>query len=226
MAHLGSLPAYIHMPKLTLWCVDHTHWRTECVRLCLFSAGVPFDDRRLSFDELWASGRLRFGTFPVLDVDGRTIAQPHAIAAYVGRITGFWPDDPWLGAKVEEVMDGLSDATDLLSKTVQEQDVQKKVVMRQRMIADGGLLTVTLAGLEDVLTENSHHGLSVGNQLSVADFAIWRAVAWISHSLDGIPQDYISNFFPRMWSLHKYVDQLACVREWKDTHPHHYRPLM
>eukprot|EP00415_Alexandrium_ostenfeldii_P000817 UN0817 len=210
-------------PKLTLWCLDCINWRVECVRLCLFSAGVPFDDRRVTYTELHHSGRLRFGTFPVLEVNGRIIAQAHAIATYVGKLTGFFPSDPWLAAKVDEVLGGLADATDLLANTIQEMDLERKICWRQSLISDDGRLTVMLSGLEGILDDNRQAGLSAGNDVSIADFAIWSAVGWISSSLEGIPQDYVPRGFPHLWNLHKQMDTLACVKEWKERHPQHYR---
>lgn len=209
---------------MTLWCLDRTTWRAECVRLCLFSAGIPFDDRRIDYGELSGSGRLRFGTFPVLEVNGRVLAQSHAIATYVGKLSGFYPVDPWLGAKVDEVMAALADVTDLIATTMQEQDPVKRVRWRQRLLSEDGRLLQLLAGLEDVLVDNAQNCLCAGNELSVADFAVWRAVGWISGGVEGIPPDLISRSFPHLWALHSSVDTLVCVREWKKLHPYHYGP--
>merc|ERR1711918_22501 len=34
------------VPKLTLYYGDMPFWRAECVRMCLFVGGVPFEDHR------------------------------------------------------------------------------------------------------------------------------------------------------------------------------------
>mmetsp|Transcript_61770 Transcript_61770/g.180506 ORF Transcript_61770/g.180506 Transcript_61770/m.180506 type:complete len:245 (+) Transcript_61770:104-838(+) len=212
----------LQFSKLTLWCVDESLWRAECIRLCLFSAGVSFNDHRASCKELVESGKLRFGTFPVLEVNGRLLTQTTAIAEYVGKLTGFYPEDPWLAAKVEEILGALADATDLLSSTLQEQQLQRRMRWRQHLISEDGRLMRTLGGLEDIVAKNAASGVSVGKDLTVADFAIWRAVGWISTSLDGIPHDFIATNHPHLWQLHKQIDSLACVKTWKDAHPHHY----
>jgi len=202
--------------------MDQNLWRAECIRLCFFSAGVLFDDRRASYKELAESGMMRFGTFPVLEVNGRILAQTNAIASYVGKLTGFYPKDPWQASKVEEILGALADATDLLSGTLQEQQLQRRMRWRQHLLSEDGRLMRLLNGLEDMIAENAPSGVSVGNELTVADFAIWRAVGWISTSLDGIPHDFIATNHPHLWALHKQIDSLACVKTWKDAHPHHY----
>mmetsp|Transcript_37677 Transcript_37677/g.108601 ORF Transcript_37677/g.108601 Transcript_37677/m.108601 type:complete len:278 (-) Transcript_37677:393-1226(-) len=223
-SHVRSQQSLQH-PRLTLWSLDHNIWRAECVRLCLFSAGVPFDDRRASWAELSQSGKMRFGTFPVLEVNGKLLGQTHAIATYVGKLTGFFPSDPWLAAKVDEVFGGLTDASDLIASTLQERDALRRAQVRQGLIAEGGRLTQVLAGLEELVAQNAAHGVCAGTELSVADFAVWRAVGWVACALDGIPSDYFPRCLPHLWGLHRMVDSLATVKEWKEAHPRQYRPV-
>merc|ERR1719236_189364 len=127
----GSAPK--QFPALRLWYLDHNFWRAECVRLCLFMGDIPFEDKRVGYDELYGSGMLTFGTFPALEVNGRPIAQTHAMAAYCGKLTGFYPQDLWLQAKVDEAFAGLTDATDLITSTMGIRDPQQKLSTRQKM---------------------------------------------------------------------------------------------
>jgi len=211
-------------PNLRLWYLDHHFWRAECVRLCLFIARVPFEDKRVGYDELYGSQMLTFGTFPALEVNGQPIAQSHAMAAYVGKLTGFYPQDIWLQAKVDEVFGGLTDATDLITGTMRIKDPQQKIRTRAHMASSEGRLTMMLSGLENLLAQNGGNGYVAGDSLTVADFALWRAVGWISSGvLDGIPRDYVARTFPLLNKLHLQVDALPEVGEWKRHNPHHYR---
>lgn len=211
-------------PSLRLWYLDHHFWRAECVRLALFMGNVPFEDKRVGYDELYGSGMLTFGTFPALEVNGRPIAQTHAMAAYVGKLTGYYPDDPWLQAKVDEVFGGLTDATDLVTGTMGIRNPNQKIQTRQSYCQQDGRLTMLLSGLEGLLVQNGGNGLFAGDQVTVADLAVWRAVDWLSCGvLDGIPRNYISSAFPNMWTLYQKIDGLPKVLEWKQKNPHHYR---
>merc|ERR1712232_604939 len=135
-------------------------WRAECIRLCCFVGNVPLDDKRVGYDELYGSGMLTFGTFPALEVNGRSIAQTHAMAAYVGKLTGMYPQDFWLQAKVDEIFAALTDATDLITGTMRIRDPNQKIATRQQYIGPEGRLTMFLTGLEHVLKENGGNGFA------------------------------------------------------------------
>lgn len=154
------------------------------------------------------------------------INQSQAIARYVGELSGLYPRDPFLSAKCDEALDGLSDVSDLITATMQERDPQRKIQWRQALIAANGRMTMLLNGLESLLKQNGASPIPfvAGNSLSVADLALWRAVGWISSGvIDGIPQNYISGTFPMLWSLHCAVDREPKVQAWKAQHPRSYR---
>jgi len=209
---------------MTLWYLDHHFWRAECVRLSCFMTGLPLEDKRVGYDELYGSGMLTFGTFPALEVNGRSIAQTHAMAAFVGKLNGHYPSDPWLAAKVDEIFAGLTDATDLITGTMSIRNPQQKIQTRQQMCQKDGRLTMLLSGVENILAQNGSNGFTAGNSLTIADLALWRAVNWMScGTLDGIPTDYISHCFPSLWKLHCQVEAMPTVQDWKQRNPHHYR---
>lgn len=154
------------------------------------------------------------------------INQSQAIARYVGELSGLYPRDPFLAAKCDEALDGLTDVSDLITATMQERDPQRKIQWRQALIAPNGRMTMLLNGLESLLKHNGASPIPfvAGSSLSVADLALWRAVGWISSGvIDGIPQSYIQTAFPTLWRLHCAVDRERKVQEWKAQHPRHYR---
>ena len=180
----------------------------------------------MSYDEMYSSGALTFGTFPALVVEGKgVINQTQAIARYIGNLCGLYPTDSFVSAKADEALDALTDVSELITATMQERDPQRKLRWRQALIAPEGRLTMLLTGLERLLAQNAKHAPHVaGPSLTVSDLALWRAVGWLSSGVvDGIPRDYIASTFPRLWQLHKVVDALPKVAEWKQAHPRHYR---
>ena len=215
-------------PSLKLIYLDHHYWRAECSRLALFMSSVPFEDARMSYDSMYSSGALTFGTFPALVVGGKGVLnQTQAIARYVGHITGMYPVDPFLAAKCDEAIDALTDISDLVTATMQERNPQRKVQWRQALTAPDGRMAMFFNGLESILKQNESAPdgmpLVAGSSLSVADLALWRAVGWFSSgTLDGIAPSYIQSSFPALWALHVAIDQLPKVVEWKAKNPHHY----
>lgn len=81
----------------------------EC-RLALTLAGVAFDDVRLDRAQ-WADRKpsTPFGAVPVLEQDGRSLAQANAILTYVGRAHGMHPVDGWAAAEHEALMQSVED---------------------------------------------------------------------------------------------------------------------
>lgn len=179
----------------------------------------------MSYKEMHESGALTFGTFPSLVVEGKgVINQTQAIAAYIGKLTGFYPNDPFIQAKADEAIDALTDVSELITATMQERDPQRKVRWRQHLIGPDGRLTMILNGLESLSKQNGSNGRMAGGELSVSDFAVWRALGWLSSGvLDGIPCDYINKHYPSLWKVHVNVDSMPKVKAWKAAHPHQYR---
>lgn len=213
------------LPQLKLIYLDHHYWRAECVRLALYLSDVPFEDARMGYEDMYASGALTFGTFPVLVVGGKgVIAQTQAIASYVGKLTGFYPNDVFLQAKADEVIDGLTDISDLVTDTMQERNGQRKIQWRQQLISENGRMTMLLNGLESLCKQNGSNARMAGTELTVSDFAVWRAVGWLSGGIiDGIPRDYIQKCFPNLYAVHAAIDAMPKVKQWKAANPHHYR---
>ena len=80
--------------ELRLIYPDIPFWRAEASRLALFFGGIEFEDLRPSREEIAkmkTDGTFPFGQFPVLQVDGNTIAQTGAIARFCGKLSGLYP---------------------------------------------------------------------------------------------------------------------------------------
>jgi len=59
---------------------------TEPIRLCLFMSKIPFEDERISYEEIEKRrASLPYGQVPVLKVDGEVYSQSNAILRWAGR---------------------------------------------------------------------------------------------------------------------------------------------
>ena len=146
--------------------------------MALHIAGIPFDDRRLDYEGMYASGALTFGTFPALVVGGKgVINQTQAIARYVGTLAELYPKDPFLASKCDECIDCLTDVSDLITQTMRERDPKRKIAWRQHLISSEGRMTMLLSGLE---AQQAHvtGPFVAGEAHSVADLAVWRRRQW------------------------------------------------
>eukprot|EP00668_Euglena_longa_P004962 GGOE01005828.1.p2 GENE.GGOE01005828.1~~GGOE01005828.1.p2 ORF type:complete len:223 (-),score=64.38 GGOE01005828.1:289-957(-) len=59
----------------------------EKVRLALALAGIPFEDKRIAFDE-WPKVKptMKYGQLPKLTLDGKEIYQSEAMLRYIGKL--------------------------------------------------------------------------------------------------------------------------------------------
>jgi glutathione S-transferase len=207
--------------KLRLIYPDLPFWRAETSRLALFIGGIEFEDVRPSREEIpkmRTDGTFPFGQFPVLQVDGKTIAQTGAIARFCGKLSGLYPsDDNFAAAKVDEVIDLCTDITIQMRPSIRETDPKLRTEMRKELSET--ILPRWLGFLEKLLEDNRDTGFFVGSSISVADLAVWRLCAWISGGIiDGISTTLLEGF--SLLSVHqREISNLPKVMEWvKKTH--------
>lgn len=175
--------------------------RAEPIRIALFLAGIPFEDKRVSFPEFMAlkqSGALPLGSLPVLEHEGRTIAQSVAILRYLGRLAGkgLYPESPEAGLLVDSALDTFNDTlSHALHPSMFERDAEKKLAMRREFIAGP---MATCCGYVESLIKGP---LLVGETLTIADLVIGGSVEfYLSGKLDGVGSDALSAY-PRLLAL-------------------------
>ncbi|CAJ0587673.1 unnamed protein product, partial [Mesorhabditis spiculigera] len=89
--------------------------RAEPARMMFHMAGQEFEDRRYSFEDWPAIKKAEtpstflFGQGPVLEVDGKKIAQSGAISRFVGNTFGFAGKDFLELAQIDMFVDRLAD---------------------------------------------------------------------------------------------------------------------
>lgn len=182
------------MPKLILTYFDFDGSRGEVARLAMHVAGLAFEDRRIARKD-WAALRdtMPFQALPVLEVDGKVIAQSNTINRYVGKLGGLYPKDDWQAARVDEVMDAVEDITTRIGATIRmEGDAKQK--SREELAA--GSIPRFLQQLEARLKAGGGEWF-VENRLTVADLKCYLLTRWLTSGvLDHIPADIVDRHAP------------------------------
>ena len=95
---------------------------------------VPFEDVILTGDA-WSSLKREtpWGQVPVLEVDGKMLAQSRTIMAYVGRVTGLHPEDPFAAAKVDEFCDTVEECVAVCLAASFGKDVRASAPIEQTL---------------------------------------------------------------------------------------------
>ena len=202
--------------KLKLIYPDVPFWRAEISRMALFIGGIEFEDLRPSREEITkmrTEGIFPFGQFPVLQVDGKTIAQTGAIARYCGKLSGLYPtENDFYAAKVDEVIDLATDITVKIRPALIEKDTEKRMEMRSELSET--VLPHWLRFMETLLEDNGKTGYFVDDSLTVADLAAWRLCGWISGGIiDGVPETILDTY-PLLNTHQNLISNLPKVVEW------------
>lgn len=181
------------MPTLKMTYFD-IQGPAEPTRLALTIGDIPFEDVRVNRDAMLAmraSGALKGGgQLPQLEVDGRVLSQSQAQATYAGKLAGLVPEDPWKAAKVDEVIQLVSQdiRERCISPTMYEKDADKKAALRAELASVK--LPEKFALLEALLDEKSGY---FGESLSMADLHVYVLMNWLGMEvLDGVPNTCVT----------------------------------
>jgi len=196
-------------------------WRAEVARLPLFMSNIEFEDFRITSDDnryLKENGMLKDGTIipfrqlPVLVAKGQSIAQTGAIARICGKLSGMYPKDVIEAGRVDQIIDTVTDINELLNPSMREDDSVIKKQMRAALSNDA--LPKYFGYLEEILEANNS-GWFVGDDMTIADIAVWSLIGWIAQGvLDDIPTD-LPKSFERLTHLYNQISQKPKVQEWK-----------
>lgn len=207
--------------RLKIIYFDMPFWRAEIARVCLFISDIEFEDLRITSEDnsyLKENGMLGDGTIipfrqlPVLEIEGQSIAQTGAIARICGKISGMYPTDIIEAGKVDQVIDTVTDINVLINPSMRESDPSIKKLMRDDLSSDA--LPKYFGYLENILEANDS-GWFVGDEMTVADIAVWSMLGWIAQGvLDGIPPG-LPKPFERLTRLYNKMSRMPKVQEWK-----------
>ena len=208
--------------EITLYYFKIPFWRAEVTRLALFIVDVPFKDYRVEgkeIDNLKETGLLPnnqiapFKQLPVLDVDGKIIAQTGAIARFCGKLSGLYPKNNDLeAAQIDQIIEAAQDINYLV--TLSSRDKEKERLALARKILATKHLPKWFQFLENLLKKNNESYFFVGNKISIADLAIWRLLGWLSSGLlDGVPTNILEPY-KKLNKLREEVYKHPKVNEW------------
>ncbi|WAR25196.1 GST7-like protein [Mya arenaria] len=170
------MPSY----KLTYFNV---RGRAELARYLFAAAGQDYDDNRIQRDT-WPALKpnTKFGQLPLLEVDGKPLAQSYAIARFLARELGLSGKGSWEAALCDEVLELTGDLLKEIIKYRFETDETKKQEL-QKNLSDV-VFPRFLGFFEKTLEENGAY--LVGNGLTVADLAVLAILDTPLRSMPGL----------------------------------------
>lgn len=167
--------------------------RAAATRLVFAIGGVEFDDERIAGEEFGkrkAAGEFPFGSLPVLEVDGKVIAQSTTIVRYAAKLAGLYPENPVDAAIADMVVETLEELAGTLGPTFRLATVEEKIAARKIIVENQ--FPKYLNGLNKIFADSPLLG---GTKPNFGDVALYSFSAGIrSGTYDGIPADLFDSY--------------------------------
>lgn len=176
--------------KLTYFDTDG---RAAPIRIAFHAAGIDFEDKRINFQEFMALREsLRFHCVPTLEIDGTVVTQSNAMARYIGKMAGLYPEDDLQALYCDEAMGAIEDLLHALVPTFGLEGDELKAA-REKLV--DGWMTTIVKGLGELLERGGDY--LADNRLTVADLKVAGLVKWLnSGQLDHVPTDLVEQLAP------------------------------
>uniref|UniRef100_A0A158R4S3 Glutathione S-transferase 1 n=1 Tax=Syphacia muris TaxID=451379 RepID=A0A158R4S3_9BILA len=196
--------------KLTYF---NSRGRAETIRLLFAQADVPYEDIRIDRTQ-WSALKEKtpFGQLPILEVDGKVLAQSRAIEKYLAKTFGLNGKTDWESAKIDELIQSMEDLHNKLSPWFTEQDGVKKVEIFTRLFEEE--ITPFLKRCEQFLIKNGT-GYFVGDQLTLADLALYDILSYFDEKL--MPGHL--HKYPKLAEFIEQVGNLPNIKAWVQMRP-------
>nr|CDJ94821.1 Glutathione S-transferase domain containing protein [Haemonchus contortus] len=186
----------------------------EIIRQLFVIAGQDFEDKRVTFEE-WPElkTKMPFHQLPVLEVDGKQLAQSFAIVRYLAKQFGYAGKNAWEEATVDMIGDQFKDFLVEVSPTIRAMlgfdkgDVDS--LLKEKFFPARDKLMTFMA---KILKENKS-GYLVGDSLTWPDLYLAGVAEWATK----IPTLY--DGFPELKAHSEKIRSIPELKKWIETRP-------
>jgi len=199
--------------------------RAEPARLILAHAGVDYEDHRIEFSD-WPNLKptLPFGQVPVLEVEGKTIAQSNAIYRFLARRYNLAGKSEFEEAEADMIVGVMGDAFDGFVACLLEGKMKRNDEVRQKMLIEEfktKTLPAHLDVMQKVLDEKKGKYL-VGSDLTWADLVFICGLDMYVNGHGMMPEYENKNALKDYQTITEYkknIENLPKIKEWIEKRP-------
>lgn len=179
--------------------------RAEASRVALSLANLDWEDVSLN-GELYAAmkqnGELPWGMVPLLRTPEGDLAESVAILRYLGHQCGLIPTNPFMAAKVDEFIDGITPHFSMLEGTFGIEDLEERTKAREALFLPEAKGTVGLKLLERKIQESSTSWIAGTDEMSMADVMVFTyTFGLFSGNFDGVHASVLADY-PVLMAYH------------------------
>jgi len=200
-------------PKYKLTYLDGKG-RAEVMRFVFAYRNIPYEDVRIPYGPEWNKVKNDFpwGEVPVLEIDGKVLAQSGAILRFLGKKHDLAGDNEYESAKCDEMWESLSDLqTPTWTMYMEPDDSAKKKELTTKLLDE--TVPKYCGKWNEILEKNG--GYFVGKRLSYADIAIASAINYHIEKLGAS----VFEKYPALMAHHDKVHNEPGIKEWVAKRP-------
>lgn len=187
--------------------------RAEHIRYIFAYAGIDYVDERISYDHwLEIKKSTPYGMLPVLEIDGKPVAQSNAIARHLAREYNLTGKDEWDSTLCDVLADTLGDLKQSIFQYRIEENVFKKEEKKAKLLTE--TIPFYLNKFEQTVAEND--GYAVGSTITWADFTLTAGLEFFESIFGATALDK----YPSLRGLKKRVHEIPAIADWVSRRPH------
>lgn len=191
----------------------------EPTRLCLELSQVSWKNTTVDWDGFQAlkeNGELPWGFLPILKTPQGTIAESDALMRYAAALAGIEPEDLYVRAKVDELLDVMDEWRSSFSTTFYIEDIDEKIASRKALFAEDGKVHLGLKALEAVVSASPTGWLVGTKDISLADVKAFTGTFMLfSGQFDGVDAS-MAHAYPELLKYHDFVANDPRVKAYYD----------
>ena len=187
----------------------------ETSRFVLAQAGVDYVDKRMTSEEVPEFKSIApYGSFPVLEVDGRALADSRSIARYLAEEYDLAGSNSFENAEIDSIVGVANDLFPHLASFWFEKDETRKAELRKEV--EETHVPRYFGALEKRAAANNctTEGWIYGAKVTWADFRLAIAIELFSKLFP----DAMSSF-PALLKLRQAVEKLPRIAKWISERP-------
>ncbi|XP_017881697.1 glutathione S-transferase-like [Ceratina calcarata] len=184
----------------------------EPIRFLFSYAGIPFEDVRFDRED-WPKIKptTPYGQVPMLEVDGKKVAQSTAICRYLAKKAGLVGKDDWEALEIDATVDTIHDLRARLAAFHYEEDPNTKAA-KEKVVEEQ--VPPYLERLDAQVAKNG--GYFVGGALSWADLLFVSLLDYLNFM--NKKTDLIEKY-ENLKQLRDKVLALPAIKTWVESRP-------
>ncbi|EFN62036.1 Glutathione S-transferase [Camponotus floridanus] len=183
----------------------------EPIRFLFTYGGTEFIDNRFN-EEDWPKIKptTPFGQVPMLEVDGKKVAQSTAISRYLAKQYGLAGKDDWEALEIDSTVDTIHD---LRANIAAYQYENNETAKEEKLKRAKEIVPYYLERLDAQVGKNG--GYFVGGALSWADFVFVGVLDYLNYMM----KENIIEKYDNLKQLKQKVEEIPAIKSWIEKRP-------